>query len=72
MQVPVGVFILAYLGMMIGGFPGLALDRTGIVVLGAIALLASGHASLEEGKSGIDVSTMSLLFGFMVISAQNV
>ena len=64
------VFTLVYLGMIFGRLPRLALDRTGIVVLGAIALLASGHASLEEGKSGIDVSTMSLLFGFMVISAQ--
>ena len=40
------VFILVYLGMIFGRLPRLALDRTGIVVLGAIALLASGHASL--------------------------
>jgi Na+/H+ antiporter NhaD/arsenite permease-like protein len=64
------VFILVYLGMIFGRLPRLALDRTGIVVLGAIALLASGHASLEGGRSGIDVSTILLLFGFMVISAQ--
>ncbi len=62
------VFILVYLGMIFGRLPRLALDRTGIVVLGAIALLASGHASLEGGRSGIDVSTILLLFGFMVIS----
>ncbi len=34
------VFILVYLGMIFGRLPRLALDRTGIVVLGAIALLA--------------------------------
>ena len=64
------VFILVYLGMIFGRLPGLALDRTGIVVLGAIALVASGHVPLEGGRSGIDVSTILLLFGFMVISAQ--
>jgi len=64
------VFILVYLGMIFGRLPRLALDRTGIVVLGAIALLASGHASLEGGRSGVSVSTLLLHFGFMVISAQ--
>jgi Na+/H+ antiporter NhaD/arsenite permease-like protein len=64
------VFTLVYLGMIFGRLPRLALDRTGIVVLGAIALIASGHASLEGGRSGIDVSAILLLFGFMVISAQ--
>ena len=64
------VFILVYLGMIFGRLPWLALDRTGIVTLGAIALLASGQVSLEGGRSGIDSSTLLLLFGFMVISAQ--
>ena len=64
------VFTIVYLGMIFGRFPRLALDRTGIVLLGAIALLASGHARLEGGASGIDVPTILLLFGFMIISAQ--
>ena len=64
------VFTLVYLGMIFGRFPRLALDRTGIVLLGAIALLASGHARLDGGASGIDVPTILLLFGFMIISAQ--
>jgi len=64
------VFAVVYLGMIFGRFPRLALDRTGIVLLGAIVLLATGKASLEGGRSGIDVPTILLLFGFMVISAQ--
>ena len=64
------VFTVVYLGMIFGRFPRLALDRTGIVLLGAILLLATGKASLEGGRSGIDVPTILLLFGFMVISAQ--
>ncbi len=64
------VFGVVYLGMILGRFPRLALDRTGIVLLGAIALVATGKVSLKTGESGIDVPTLLLLFGFMIISAQ--
>ena len=36
------VFIIVYAGMLLGEIPGLALDRTGIALLGAIAFLATG------------------------------
>ena len=37
----VTVFVLVYLGMALGRVPGLALDRTGVALLGLIVLLAS-------------------------------
>jgi Na+/H+ antiporter NhaD/arsenite permease-like protein len=64
------VFLLVYAGMIIGEVPGLALDRSGIALLGAIALLASGRMSLDEAWAAVDVSTIALLFGLMVVSAQ--
>jgi len=70
---PVLVFVIfgaVYLGMILGRFPRLALDRTGIVLLGAIVLLETGAVSLGEGDSGIDIPTILLLFSFMIISAQ--
>ena len=36
------VFIFVYAGMMLGRIPCLALDRTGIALLGAIVLIAAG------------------------------
>ncbi len=39
-QYVAGVFALVYLGMLFGGLPGLALNRTALALLGAIALLA--------------------------------
>jgi hypothetical protein len=36
------VFSAVYLGMALGRWPGLRIDRTGIAVLGAIVLYASG------------------------------
>ncbi len=64
------IFILVYVGMILGEIPGLALDRTGIALLGAIALLVFEKVSPEAAWIAIDVPTMALLFGLMVISAQ--
>ncbi|MEF3698445.1 anion transporter [Desulfolutivibrio sp.] len=64
------VFVVVYLGMILGGLPGLALDRAGVALLGAIALLAGGAVTTAEAWAAVDVSTIALLFGLMVISAQ--
>lgn len=64
------VFILVYLGMMAGRVPRFAIDRTGIALLGAIVLVATGRIGLREAWMASDVSTLALLFGLMVVSAQ--
>lgn len=64
------VFGLVYLGMLLGRLPGLALDRTGVALLGAIALVAGGALDLDQAWAAVDVSTLALLFGLMVVSAQ--
>ena len=65
-----GVFVLVYVGMALGRLPWLALDRTGVAMLGAIALLAGGALTTQEAWLSIDVPTMAMLFGLMVVSAQ--
>jgi Na+/H+ antiporter NhaD/arsenite permease-like protein len=64
------IFALVYLGMILGEIPGLALDRTGIALLGAIALVVAGRATPDQALDRIDVPTLSILFGLMVVSAQ--
>jgi len=64
------VFLCVYLGMVLGRLPGLALDRTGVALLGALALLATGKVSLAQAWAAVDVPTLALLFGLMVVSAQ--
>ncbi|MDO3377342.1 anion transporter [Geoalkalibacter halelectricus] len=64
------VFLLVYLGMVLGRLPGLALDRTGVALLGALALIALERLSPEQAWEAVDVSTIALLFGLMVVSAQ--
>lgn len=65
-----GVFAFVYLGMVLGEIPGLALDRTGVALLGAIVLLATERVSPQAAWDAVDVSTVALLFGLMVVSAQ--
>ncbi len=66
----VAVFVLVYLGMALGRVPGLAIDRTGVALLGIIVLLASGDLSLAAAGNAIDAPTLALLFALMILSAQ--
>jgi Na+/H+ antiporter NhaD/arsenite permease-like protein len=65
-----GVFAFVYFGMFLGRIPGLALDRTGVALLGAIVLLATRRISESAAVSAVDFPTLALLLGMMVVSAQ--
>ena len=64
------VFVLVYVGMFLGGLPRLKLDRSGVALLGAIAMMALTGMSIQEAAQAIDLKTLVLLFAFMLISAQ--
>ena len=67
---PIFIFVMTYLGVALGRVPGLALDRTGIALLGAIAMVASGALPMDFALGAIDHGTILLLFGLMIVSAQ--
>jgi Na+/H+ antiporter NhaD/arsenite permease-like protein len=64
------VFVVVYLGMVLGRLPGLAVDRAGLALLGAVALIAGRVLSSREAWVAVDMPTMTLLFGLMLVSAQ--
>jgi Na+/H+ antiporter NhaD/arsenite permease-like protein len=64
------VFAVVYLGMILGHLPGLVVNRAGVALLGAVALLAAGVVDSSEAWASVDMPTMSLLFGLMLVSAQ--
>lgn len=64
------IFALTYLGIAMGRIPGLKLNRPGIALLGAIALMMFAHVTTPDAVSYINWPTIFLLFGFFVISAQ--
>jgi Na+/H+ antiporter NhaD/arsenite permease-like protein len=67
---PLILFALTYTGLALGRVPGLALDRTGFALLGAVAFLATGSISVAEAKAAVDAPTLAVLFGMMLLSAQ--
>ncbi len=64
------VFVVVYLGMVLGGLPKLQLDRSGVALLGAIAVIGLGDLSPTQAAQAVHLPTILLLFSFMVISAQ--
>ena len=66
----VATFIAVYVGMALGRWPGLKVDRTGIAVLGAILLYSAGVVTNAAVLAAIDFPTLIVLFGLMVLSAQ--
>jgi Na+/H+ antiporter NhaD/arsenite permease-like protein len=64
------VFATVYLGMFLGGLPRLKLDRSGVALLGAIAMIALTGQSVQDAARTVDLPTIVLLFSFMVVAAQ--
>ena len=64
------IFALTYLGIAIGHVPGLRLNRTGIALLGSIAIMIFSGLPTQAVVGFVDWPTILLLFGFFVLSAQ--
>jgi len=64
------VFVLTYVGMALGKVPGLRTDRSGIALVAAVVIVAATGADLERAVLWLDLPTLALLFGLMVLSAQ--
>jgi Na+/H+ antiporter NhaD/arsenite permease-like protein len=64
------IFAVTYFAIAIGHLPGLKINRVGIALLGAIAMMVLGGVSTGAAVSYVNWPTIELLFGFFVISAQ--
>jgi Na+/H+ antiporter NhaD/arsenite permease-like protein len=64
------VFAAVYAGMALGRWPGLAVDRTGVAMIGAIVLLVTGAVSGREALDALDFPTLAILFTLMVLAGQ--
>ena len=64
------VFFVTYAGVALGGVPRLAVDRTGIALLGAIAMVLFRVLTPAEALGSISLGTLLLLYGLMIVSAQ--
>ncbi|MFZ0989086.1 MAG: SLC13 family permease, partial [Xanthobacteraceae bacterium] len=63
------IFILTYGGIALGRIPGLRLDRAGITLTGAALMMAIGAITPEEAYRAVNLDTLALLLGMMIIVA---
>ncbi|MDN5271781.1 anion transporter [Chloroflexus sp. MS-CIW-1] len=56
------------IGIAVGRWPLIRADRTTIALIGSALLLGIGAISLEEAYAALDLDTILLLFGMMVIN----
>jgi len=63
------IFVGSYLALAIGRIPGLSIDRAGIALVGAGLMVASGALTLEDAYKAVDLDTITLLLGMMIVVA---
>jgi Na+/H+ antiporter NhaD/arsenite permease-like protein len=63
------VFLCTYAVVALGRLPGLRLDRAGAALIGASLMVGSGALSLDEAYRAIDLNTIVLLVGMMILVA---
>lgn len=66
----ISIFVVSYIGIALGRFPGLQLDRTGVALLGAMLMIITATLGIDDAIIAVDYSTLILLFGLMILSAQ--
>jgi Na+/H+ antiporter NhaD/arsenite permease-like protein len=63
------IFAVTYFIVAIGKVPVLRLDRAGAALLGAALMVAAGVLTLEQAQHAIDLDTITLLLGMMIVVA---
>jgi Na+/H+ antiporter NhaD/arsenite permease-like protein len=64
------IFIAAVtlIGVAIGRYPVLRMNRATIALVGAVLLLVTGAITLDEAYAALDLNTLALLFAIMILN----
>ena len=65
--VTAAIFFLTYIVVAIGRVPGLRIDRAGAALVGGSLMLATGAVRLDGLGKAIDLPTLALLLGLMIV-----
>jgi len=63
------IFAGTYLAVAVGRIPGMGIDRAGIALVGAALMVACGAIPLDEAYKAVDLDTLTLLLGMMIVVA---
>ncbi len=67
--IALAAFVVSYAGLGLGRIPGFRVDRTGVAIIGAAAMVVSGAIGWDEAVAAVDAHTLVLLFGMMIVTA---
>src|SRR5262245_43100336 len=62
-------FAGTYLGLAVGRLPLFRVDRTGVAIIGAALMVVAGVIPWDQAVAPVDVHTLALLFGMMIVTA---
>lgn len=62
------IIVIVLIGVAIGRYPWLRMNRATIALVGAVGLMAIGALTLEEAYAALDLNTLALLFAMMVLN----
>lgn len=62
-------FAGTYLGLAAGRLPFFRVDRTGVAIIGAAIVMVAGVIPWDQAVAAVDVHTLALLFGMMIVTA---
>ncbi len=62
------IIVITLIGVAVGRYPGLHMDRATIALVGATALMVIGAISLEQAYAALDLDTLTLLLAMMVLN----
>lgn len=68
MTAAVVIFVLTYVAIAAGRFPGLSVDRPAAAMLGSVLMVAAGVISPEHAARAVNGDTLGLLLGMMVLT----
>ena len=63
------IFAASYVALAIGRIPFLAVDRAGVALVGACLMVLAGTLSLDAAYRAVDLDTLTLLLGMMIVVA---
>jgi len=63
------IFLATYVVVAIGRLPAFRIDRTGAALIGAALMVGCGVLTLEDAYKSIDLDTITLLLGMMIVVA---
>jgi Na+/H+ antiporter NhaD/arsenite permease-like protein len=62
------ILVVTLVGVAVGRYPWLRMNRATIALVGATLLIAVGAISLEEAYTALDLNTLTLLFAMMILN----